>query len=115
MGVVSDLTFIKTFTGNDPVKIKKYVGMFLQMAIPALDQMDAQLAGSDWKSLKTTSHSLKSQMKYMGMTSGAELAQLIEGRAGEVKELDQLGNNLNELRSIVTTGVAELQAELDQL
>lgn len=115
MGSVTDLTFIKTFTGNDPVKIKKYVGMFLQMAMPAMDQMNAQLASSDWKALKTTSHSLKSQMKYMGMASGAELAQLIEGRAGEVREVELIGESLNALRAIVTTGVAELQAELDQL
>jgi HPt (histidine-containing phosphotransfer) domain-containing protein len=115
MGTASDLTFIRTFAGGDSNKIKKYVGMFLNMASPAMDQMDLFCSQNDWKSLKTTSHSLKSQMKYMGMAKGADIAQQIENICGEGVGVEQIPDLLTSLRSEVETAVAELQEELDKL
>lgn len=115
MGTVTDLTFIKSFTSGDPAKIKKYVGMFLAMAPSSMEQMEKQLSGSDWKSLKTTSHSLKSQMKYMGMVAGADLCQNIEHICGESSGTENLPELLSKLKIIVQTGVAELESELSSL
>jgi HPt (histidine-containing phosphotransfer) domain-containing protein len=115
MGTVSDLGFIRTFTGGDAAKIKKYVGMFLAMAKPSLDQMDHQCADSDWKSLKTTSHSLKSQMKYMGMAQAAEIAQKLETICAEGQGTDQVPHLLADLKNLVLIAIKELEEELAQL
>lgn len=115
MSKASDLTFMRTFSGGDPEKIKKYVGMFLKMAPPSLNQMDGFAQNSDWKSLKTTSHSLKSQMKYMGMTAGADLAQEIENICGEAQGIQGIPNLLTNLRAQVEQAIAELEEELGKL
>lgn len=115
MGTVSDISFLKTFTAGDPVKIKKYVGMFLNMAAPSLEQMGQYCQNSDWNSLKTTSHSLKSQMKYMGMTEAAILAQKIEDTCGNSIGLEEIPGLLSNLRSLVETATVELQEEVGRL
>lgn len=115
MGTATDLTFIKSFTGGDPAKIKKYVGMFLAMAPGSMEQMDKQLNESDWKSLKTTSHSLKSQMKYMGMVAGADICQSMEHICGEADGTEALPELLTKLKAIVQLGISELESELSNL
>ncbi len=76
MSQVSDLTFLRTFTSGDAAKISKYVNMFLKAAPASLTDMEVQAANGDWKSLKTNAHSLKSQLKYMGVASGEVVAQV---------------------------------------
>ena len=115
MGNVSDLTFLKTFTAGDSGKVKKYVGMFLNMAGPSLTQMDQSCQSQDWKSLKTTSHSLKSQMKYMGMAEAAAVAQKIEDICGNSSGLESIPELLSRLQSLVQAAVIELQDEIDKL
>jgi HPt (histidine-containing phosphotransfer) domain-containing protein len=115
MGTVTDLTFIKSFTGGDNAKIKKYVGMFLNMAPASMEQMEKQLAESDWKSMKTTSHSIKSQMKYMGMANGAEICQSIENICAESSGTDALPELLSRLKTMVHIGISELEAEISSL
>jgi HPt (histidine-containing phosphotransfer) domain-containing protein len=115
MGTVSDLTFLKTFASNDAAKITKYVTMFLNAAGPSLTQMKEQVAANDWKSLKTSAHSLKSQLKYMGVVSGVELAYAIESSAGESQNLDQIPDLLQKLENVVNTASDELKAELTTL
>ena len=106
---------MRTFSGGDPEKIKKYVGMFLKMAPPSLNQMDDFSQKMDWKSLKTTSHSLKSQMKYMGMVLGAEVAQSIETICSEGQGTEEIPTLLAKLRSEVEQAIAELEDELSKL
>jgi HPt (histidine-containing phosphotransfer) domain-containing protein len=115
MEQVSDLTFLKTFTSNDSAKITKYVNMFLNAAGPSLAQMKEQVAGSDWKSLKTSAHSLKSQLKYMGVATGVELAYAIESSAGEGQNLDQIPGMLEKLEGVVNTASNELKAAIGSL
>lgn len=115
MSTASDLTFMRTFSGGDPEKIKKYVGMFLKMAPPSLNQMEEFSQKKDWKSLKTTSHSLKSQMKYMGMALGAEIAQKLENICAEESGTEEIPELLSKLHSQVALAVTELENELSKL
>jgi len=115
MSQFADLSFLKTFTSNDAVKIKKYVSMFLSAAMPSIEQMKKQVAESDWKSLKTTAHSLKSQLKYMGVASGVEKAFFIESSAGEGQNLDKIPETLAKLEEIVIGASSELADEINKL
>ena len=115
MGQFADLSFLKTFTSNDSAKITKYVNMFLNGAMPSIDQMKQQVGAADWKSLKTTAHSLKSQLKYMGVAAGVEKAFFIENSAGEGQNLDKIPDTLASLEEIVIGASAELRDELTKL
>lgn len=115
MGNVSDLSFLKTFTAGDGAKIKKYVGMFLNMAGPSLTQMEQSCQAQDWSALKTTSHSLKSQMKYMGMTEAAAIAQKIEDICSNSIGLEAIPEMLSHLQNLANAAMAELQEEVNKL
>lgn len=115
MSQFADLTFLRTFTSNDAAKITKYVNMFLNAASPSITQMKEQVAASDWKALKTTAHSLKSQLKYMGVAEGVEKAFFIESSAGEGQNLEKVPETLVKLEEIVVGACAELRDELTKL
>ena len=115
MSQFADLTFLKTFTSNDSGKMTKYINMFLKAAEPSLQQMKSQVDQSDWSALKTTSHSLKSQLKYMGVAKGVDLAFSIEQSSGDGKDLDKIPETLTELESIVNGACTELREELAKL
>lgn len=115
MSAQVDLTFLKSFTAGDPAKMSKYINMFLKGAEPSLVQMKSQSGESDWTSLKTTSHSLKSQLKYMGVGKGVELAYAIESSCGENRDLDKIPQTLAELEVVVQEACQELRDELSKL
>ncbi len=113
--MLTDLTFLKTFSSNDPVKIAKYVNLYLKAAAPAMEQMKSQASAGDWKSLKTSAHSMKTQLKYMGIATGVDLALFIETSAGEGTNLHEIPAKLTQLEEIVTRSAAELREALAAL
>ncbi|MBL0339687.1 MAG: Hpt domain-containing protein [Bacteroidetes bacterium] len=111
----SDLTFLKSFTKDDSAKISKYVNMFLDSAPKALEQMNQQLSVADWPSLKISAHSMKSQLRYMGMAAAEQLAITIERSSSEQTALDQLPQVLTKLNEIMTEAFVELKSEISAL
>ena len=115
MSNLSDLSFLRTFTSNDATKISKYVNMFLNMAPNSLQQLKDQLGASDWKAMRTTAHSLKSQLKYMGAATAVELAYAIERNTADNTDLDKVPGLLSQLEENTNTVIAELKEELTKL
>ena len=115
MSQLSDLTFLKTFTAGDSVKMSKYINMFLSAAPQSLVQMKQQIEASDWKALKTAAHSLKTQLKYMGIASAVETAYAIEQNCGEMKDLDKIPDLMKNLDESTLTAISELQEALGKL
>jgi len=115
MSQIADLTFLRTFTAGDPPKMTKYINMFLSGAPGILSQIREQLNASDWKGLKTSSHSLKTQLKYMGVSSAVDLAFTIEQQCGDLKDLDQLPALVGQLEEKTNLAIAELKEELTKL
>ncbi|HNW00131.1 MAG TPA: Hpt domain-containing protein [Chitinophagales bacterium] len=103
-----NLAFLESFTNNDKAKMIKYINMFLQLAPASIDTMKQQHAAGDWNNLKTTAHSLKPQLAYMGIESLRENVIRIEEYAGEEKNPEVIGN----LIATVETGCAEAFNEL---
>lgn len=90
---VINLEFLSSFTQNNDAKMVRYIGMFLDLAPKAINQMKEQLANKDFVQLKTTAHSLKPQLGYMGIASVKETVIRIEeyadgkGRSEEISAL----------------------------
>ena len=72
-----DLTFLNSFTGGNPEKIKKYISMFLNYCPGQLTTMQEQLTSQNYDGLRVTAHALKPQITYMGIQSGEELIKKI--------------------------------------
>lgn len=115
MSKQSDLTFLKSFTAGDSSKIVKYVTMFLNATPNSLSQMKQQMDAADWKGLRTTAHSMKSQLKYMGMANAEQLAISIEKIAAEENGVEQIPGLYTKLVDITNIASGELREEIASL
>jgi HPt (histidine-containing phosphotransfer) domain-containing protein len=112
MDTTADLTFLKTFTGGDPAKMKKYISMFLAAADPGLEAIRSNMISGDWPSVRTAAHNLKSQVKYMGIKDAETLAIAIEQSAANQTGLEKMPEEFEKLREITDRACAELRAEI---
>lgn len=112
---VTDLSFLKTFTNGDAVKMKKYIGMFLQGAPHMITQMDDCYSSGNWESLKVTAHSLKPQVGYMGMKQLEQTIKDIEYMATHETERIQLREKMDYFKGECAKACEELNAVLQQL
>lgn len=80
-----DLTFLKSFTKNDPQKMKRYISLYLEVAPKTFEEMHRNLKEGDWEQLRINAHSIKPQADFMGISSLKE--QLIQ-----IEEAVKLGN-----------------------
>lgn len=85
--------------------------MFLQLAPTSIQTMKEQHANQDWNNLKTTAHSLKPQLAYMGIDSLKENIVRIEEYAGESKN----PQHIEMLIAVVEEGCNEAFAELQDV
>lgn len=53
-----DLTFLRNFTKDDPVKMKRYISLYLEVAPKTFEDMKRNLDHEDWKQLRINAHSL---------------------------------------------------------
>ncbi len=91
------LGFLQSFTNNDPGKMVKYIHMFMQSAPTAIETMRRQLQAGDMVNLRTTAHSLKPQLGYMGIDSLREQIIRIEEYAGENKKPEEIARLIEEV------------------
>jgi HPt (histidine-containing phosphotransfer) domain-containing protein len=106
---IIDLTFLNSFTGGNKEKNSKYINMFLQNAPSLLDAIEENLKKEDWASLKTSAHSLKPQISYMGIKSAEELIKNIERDAADKINLSTISEKVGTLRNILEKAFPELQ------
>ena len=106
---IIDLTFLNSFTGGNQEKNSKYIKMFLQNAPALLNSIEENLAKEDWALLKTSAHSLKPQISYMGIKSAEELIKNIERDAGERPNLENISEKIATLKDIIQKAIPELQ------
>ncbi|MBX2891606.1 MAG: response regulator [Saprospiraceae bacterium] len=74
------LTFLEQMTGGDHNRIQKYIGLYLASAQTSLPKIEAALRADDREALRRVVHTLKPQLKMIGLPQTAELATRIEAR-----------------------------------
>lgn len=105
---VTDLSFLKNFTGGDNEKIKKYVSMFLSRAPEQLKAINTDLAAADYTSLRVNAHSLKPQLAYMGIKSLEQDILNIEQYAGSETNIDKLPELVKKVNDTLQQAFQEL-------
>lgn len=108
---IIDLTFLRGFTKNDPERMKKYINMFLQHAPVMVQNIEKAYMEKNWNAVKSSAHSLKPQITYMGIKSAEDLIRNIENNgAASIEE----GTNemIAQLKSILDTAYPELKNEI---
>ena len=105
---VTDMQFLKQFTGGKEDKMHKYVGMFLENAPRLLQQVDEAYANKDLTSVKIAAHSLKPQLSYMGVKEEISHIFLIEQTASEAGHTDRLPPLIRNLKRVCDKAFSEL-------
>ena len=106
---VTDRNFLKQFTGGNPVKMQKYISMFLENASKLLKSMDDALAAKDYSAVKIAAHSLKPQLSYMGVKEEVSHIFLIEQSAGSSAHYDALPERIKLLHAVCNKAFEELK------
>ena len=109
-----DLTFLKKFTKDDPKKMKRYIGLYLDVAPKTFAEMKRNLEDKDWEQLRINAHSLKPQADFMGIDSLKEELIKIE-EAVKANNVDVLENLFNTSFKIATDSEVILKDMLEQL
>ena len=104
----TNLDFLKQFTNNDPTKMKKYIGMFLENAPKLLSRLEQGMAVQDYEEVKIAAHSLKPQMSYMGIDEELSHIFMIEQLAGSQIHTEQLPGLVSNLVRVCHQVYAEL-------
>ncbi len=107
-----NLTFLTSFTGGNPEKMKKYISMFLNLCPGQLTLMKEQLDATNYDGLRGTAHALKPQITYMGIQSGEDLIKNIEKMAGTKTEVEKLPEILQNFTTICEQAMVELKQEI---
>ena len=109
-----DLTFLKKFTKDDPKKMKRYMGLYLDVAPKTFAEMKRNLEDKDWEQLRINAHSLKPQADFMGINSLKEELIKIE-EAVKANNFDVLENLFTTSFKIATDSELILKDMLEQL
>lgn len=107
-----NLTFLNTFTGGNPDKIKKYVMMFINHCPGQLVIMKDQLSNQNYDGLRGTAHALKPQIIYMGIQGGEDLIKKIESMAGTKTDVEKLPEMLTGFDTLCQQAIVELKEEI---
>jgi CheY-like chemotaxis protein/HPt (histidine-containing phosphotransfer) domain-containing protein len=105
---VTDMQFLKQFTGGKEDKMFKYIGMFLENAPRLLMQVDEAYAKKDLPTVKIAAHSLKPQLSYMGVKEEVSHIFLIEQTASEAGHADRLPPLIKNLKRVCDKAFSEL-------
>jgi len=108
-----DLTFLKKFIKDDPVKMKRYISLYLDAAPKIFEEMQRNLKNADWEQLRINAHSLKPQAEFMGILSLKEELIKIE-EAVKLNNLEVIEELLNSSLTIFNISEISLREMLDQ-
>jgi HPt (histidine-containing phosphotransfer) domain-containing protein len=112
---LTDLSYLRSLTGNQTDKIAKYIRMFLTGAPISINQLELYALSKDWNGVKETAHSLKPQVGYFGAKNTEEMLRDIEKMASDQTDLEMMNARLAIVRNQLDQISNELEAALKEL
>lgn len=109
MEKLTDLRFLISFAGNDVMKQKKYVNIFLQNAPKLLHQIFNGWLQKDYEAIKIGAHSLKTQLNYMGVKEEQSHVYELEQIAAHPHRHGEMGDLIAGLQTVCEQAFQELQ------
>ncbi len=106
-----NLSFLKSLTGNDNTFTLKYIVMMLESIPKDLVLLNTNYSEKDWPSLKSTAHSMKPKVNYIGLKEGLEIITKVENYAEQQINLDSFPELLSKFNSILQVALLELENE----
>ncbi|MEY4876726.1 MAG: hypothetical protein RL708_1875 [Bacteroidota bacterium] len=113
--MVTNLDFLTQFTKGDNAKIKKYIEMYLDTAKQKMEVMKTALQTKEYETLKVAAHTMKSQARYMGITTMEADIVSLEHTCTEQNNLDQLPMLVEKVNHILSQSITELSEKINSL
>lgn len=85
-----DQTTFAAFFSNDQAVMRKFLDLFVRETPALLHQIEADLESAEWEAVSIGAHTLKSQLRYFGLTKLVAQLQQIENQAEAQQETDRL-------------------------
>jgi CheY-like chemotaxis protein len=108
-GMVTDMSFLRTFCEGDGEKMQKYVNMFLQSAPVLLEKVNTALAADDFTSVADQLHGFKTKFIMMGMKNSGSLSLILEQQCRSNSKPSTIHSDINGLLRHVELAVSELK------
>jgi len=109
-----ELTFLRKFTKEDPIKMKRYISLYLDVAPKTFEEMKRNISTGEWEQLRINAHSLKPQADFMGINNLKEELIKIE-EAVKNNNMDGLTELFIETREIADQSEGLLREMLGKI
>lgn len=113
--LITNPRFLISFAGNDVLKQKKYISLFLMNAPKLLQQIEESLENQNHPGIKIAAHSLKTQLNYMGVAEDVSQVYALERKADEQAPLEELKQMIARLKQVCAQAFREMQQYMDSL
>ncbi|MBK7763011.1 MAG: tetratricopeptide repeat protein [Bacteroidetes bacterium] len=110
---VTDFRFLISFAGTDTAKQKKYILIFLENTPKLVKQLQTGMQRKDYSQIQIAAHSLKSQLKYMGIQEDVSHAAEIESLAKQEGDANYMEKLITQLEHTCQIAYDELNSYLE--
>ena len=104
-----DLNHLREFTEGDEARMNRFIELFVSKIPPVLNQLQQDLQSREFDKMRIAAHSIKPQLRSMGIMNGLEIAENIEQLSGSNPDAQKLDALLQELKLIGNSAVKELE------
>jgi HPt (histidine-containing phosphotransfer) domain-containing protein len=113
--MVTNLDFLTQFTKGDKAKMKKYIEMYLDTAKQKMDIMSNSISSKEFETLKVAAHTMKSQARYMGITTIEADIVSLEHACSELTNIDSIPSLVEKVNSVLQQSILELTEKIKTL
>src|SRR5258708_17041693 len=99
-GKLVDLNYLREFTEGDPIRLQRFIDLFLSKTPVSISNLKAALQKKDYEKIRVSAHSMKPQLRFTGVLQALDLAETIEQNCAEKINLDQLPELIEKLNFI---------------
>lgn len=112
---VTDLSYLREVVMGDEEIVLETTKAFIEETPHFLENMSEYFSHQEWDKLYKQAHKMKPSMEYMGMNQARELILDIENQAKSREISENLGDQIEELKSICTKAIEELSDKVEEL
>ncbi len=113
--MVTNLDFLTQFTKGDKAKMKKYIELYLDTTKQKIEVMKNALKAKEYEALKVAAHTMKSQARYMGISTVEADIVSLEHTCSEQNNLEQLPLLVEKVGNVLAQSIAELSEKVNAL
>lgn len=112
---VTDLSYLREVVMGDEEILLETTKAFIEETPHALENMYEHYSRQEWEQLYKQVHKIKPNMEYMGMNQARELILDIEHQVKSRKISENLGHQIEELKTICSKAIDELSDKVEEL